>query len=123
MLHPPHLSKISPLSWHPMNDEHTLWTPLIEIVHTLSIGPLSSIELGRHAGTLSFWSALSTCTRLNSIKLSDLTLKHRLFVPFWRTVSRIESIHLRNATAIVPGHPFQPIFRKRFFRLKHVVRP
>lgn len=34
---------------------------------------------------------------------------------------RVESIHVRNATALASVHPFQPIFRKRFFRLKHVV--
>lgn len=99
-----------------------LWASLTEIVQNLAkqkANPLSSIELHAQPGPVEFWTALSTCL-LKSLALMDLFVSEPKFPAFWQVCSTVESIHLRNTKAQAYGHPAEPVFRKRFFHLKHL---
>ncbi|KAF9299099.1 hypothetical protein BGZ74_009106 [Mortierella antarctica] len=103
------------------NDD--LWESLTEIVQNLTrqkVNPLSTIELHTQAGPVAFWTALSTC-HLTSLTLADLFVDEIKFPAFWKVCSTVKSIHLRNTQARADGHPAEPKFRKRFFRLKHLI--
>lgn len=118
-------SCLASLKISPIDESHNvnMWASLIEVVQNLAKrkdNPLSSIELNTQAGSLEFWLALSTCRRLRSLTLVDLLINEPKFPAFWKVCSTVESIHLRNTKAQAYGHPAEPAFRKRFFRLKHL---
>ncbi|KAG0022194.1 hypothetical protein BGZ81_008634 [Podila clonocystis] len=123
----PHLTslKISPVrlditNKHPL---HPFWTSITDIILALGASNthLSSLELHLLQGTTDFWRALLTCTSLNSLTLSNLHIDRTLTYSFWRVASTVESITLRNATTEAHSHPFRPLYRTPFVRLRHLV--
>ncbi|KAF9330790.1 hypothetical protein BG006_006300, partial [Podila minutissima] len=56
-----------------------------------------------------------------SLTLADLFVDEFKFPVFWKVCSTVKSIHLRNTQARADGHPAEPKFQKRFFRLKHLI--
>ncbi|KAG0351415.1 hypothetical protein BG005_009137 [Podila minutissima] len=105
-----------------LNGSNALWTTMTAILHTLSQGPLSTLELSHGAPTEAFWDALASCTSLHTLVLKNLTITRSVFLPLWRTCCKVETLALHYMIVHPNSHTALPRFRRtRLARLRHVV--
>ncbi|KAG0351414.1 hypothetical protein BG005_009136 [Podila minutissima] len=113
--------KICPLSLRcVLNDPIALWTNTTAVLHTLSQGPLSTLELSHSTATADFWNAAASCRHLRRLVLKYLDIACDVFQPFWRACHNVETLVLDNAVVYTGGSAIH-WNHKRFARLKHIV--